>query len=310
MFLRLTLLGIGLTASYLGSLCFQNGSAADMAIGAGAILLGILCFFFLAKGLWRFLGCMTTFVLMAALVGVLFFFISGSDIVKNISDGIVSKMSDTDSKNGKKEQGQNQQTQQPVATDDGGQSVQPASGTGVPPDQQQQAQPQPDPVITGKISSIVSGDVFRMGQHTIRLYAMASPVIDQKCQDANGHVYDCGYVSARMLKDFVSGDDVTCRVMNINAQNELMAACSVGSFDIGAAMVEEGWAIALPAINPIYVPYQQKAQEGQKGMWSGRFQMPWEWMAHKKQAEERAPSKLNIPKPIQQKKGKSLLDYL
>ena len=309
MFLRLTLLGIGLAASYLGSLCFQNGSAADMAIGAGAILLGILCFFFLAKGLWRFLGCMTTFILMAVIVGVLFFFVSGSDIVKNISDGIISKISNADTK--KTEQGQNQPAEMMLPA--GTEAVQQPSETGFEtgmPAGQLPPQPQPDPVLTGKISSIVSGDVFRMGQHTIRLYAIASPVIDQKCQDANGHIYDCGYVSARMLKDFVSGDDVTCRVMNFNAQNELMAACSVGSFDIGAAMVEEGWAIALPAINPIYVPYQQKAQEGKKGMWSGRFQMPWEWMAHKKQVEERAPAKLNIPKPMPQKKGKSLLDYL
>ena len=315
MFLRLTLLAIGLGASSLGSTFFKNGDVADMGIGAGLLLIGILCFFFLAKGLWRFLGCLSTFVLMAAFVGVLFFFISGSDIIKNISESVTSVLSDGESNEGEAEQPQQTPPVQPDAVD----GVQPKAVNGVTPDgqlppqqqpqQQQQPQPQPDPVITGKISSIVSGDVFRIGQHTIRLYALAAPLIDQKCQDGNGHLYDCGYVSARMLKDFVSGDDVTCRVMNFNAQNELLAACSVDKTDIGAAMVEEGWALALPNINPIYIPYQQKAQEAQKGLWAGRFQMPWEWMAHKKQAEERAPAKLNIPAPAK-KKGKSLFDYL
>ena len=314
MLLRLTLLGIGLAASYVGSLCFQNGSVADMAVGGGAILIGILCFFFLAKGLWRFLGCMSTFILMAVLVGVLFFFVSGSDIIKNISAGITSAISGTDStKEEEKEAPQqtvSQSFQIPAEAQPVAESQPPV---GLPPEMlqmMQQAPSAPPSVVTGKISSIVSGDVFRMGQNTIRLYGLATPVIDQKCQDGTGHTYDCGYVAARMLKDFVSGDDVTCRVMNFNAQNELMAACSVGSFDIGAAMVEAGWAIALPAVSQIYLPYQQKAQEGKKGLWIGRFQMPWEWMAQQKQAQERPPAKLNIPSmPKVKKKGKSLLDF-
>lgn len=309
MFLRLTLLAIGLGAASLGSTFFKNGNVADMGIGAGLLLIGILCFFFLAKGLWRFLGCLSTFVLMAVFVGILFFIISGSDIINNISESVTSALSD-----GKpNESGADQTTPVPPdAAGDVSQTPQPDAVNGVTPDGQQPQQvqqPQPDPIITGKISSIVSGDVFRMGQHTIRLYALASPLIDQKCQDGNGHVYDCGYVSARMLKDFVSGDDVSCRVMNFNAQNELLAACSVDKTDIGAAMVEEGWALALPEINPIYIPYQQKAQEAKKGLWAGRFQMPWEWMAQKKQAEERAPARLNIPAPAK-KKGKGLFDYL
>ena len=76
-------------------------------------------------------------------------------------------------------------------------------------------------------------------------------------------------------------------------------------------MVEAGWAIALPAVSQIYLPYQQKAQEGKKGLWSGHFQMPWEWMAQQQQAQERPPAKLNLPSmPKVKKKGKSLLDFL
>ncbi len=283
-----------------------------MAVGMGAILIGILCFFFLAKGLWRFLGCMTTFVLMAVIVGVLFFFLSGSDIINNLSSELTSKLANSDSHEEEDEDSPetaDQQMLQPYQAVVNTQEQQ-IPLVGLPPGAMQQQTPQTPPaVVTGKITSIVSGDVFRMGQHTIRLYGLASPLIDQKCLDSGGHTYDCGYVSARKLKDFVSGDDVTCRVMNINAQNELMAACSVGTFDIGAALVEAGWAIALPAVTPIYLPYQQKAQEGQKGMWEGRFQMPWEWMAQQQQMKERKPPKINIPRRSK-KKGKSLLDYL
>lgn len=317
MILRLVLLVIGLASSYIGSLCVQNGSSADMAVGAGALLIGILSFFFLGKGLWRFLGCMTTFIIMAVIVGALFFFVSGSGSL----DNILAKFTGSDS------QSQESAVQQPAATADNvpnpqqqlqvpvqvqpQQPQQPVPTVGLPPGmlQQMQQMPQmPPSSLTGKITSIVSGDVFRMGQHTVRLYGIASPVIDQTCWDNGGHTYECGYVSARMLKDFVNGDDVNCRVMNINAQNELMAACTVGSFDIGAAMVEAGWAIALPAVTQIYLPYQQKAQEGRKGMWEGRFQMPWEWMAQKQQTRERTAD-VKMPKVRSGKKGKGLFDF-
>lgn len=324
MFLRLTLLIIGLAAAYLGSLSFQGGTPADMAVGAGAILIGILCFFFLAKGLWRFLGCMTTFILMAVIIGVLFFFVSGSDIINNLT-GMISGASNETSQEQQGVPEMPNQGQMPVEgplPPNAAEAQIPADPSllvGLPPGALPQSQQTPPSNVSGKITSIVSGDVFRMGQNTIRLYGLASPLMDQKCADASGHIYDCGYVAARMLKDFVSGDDVNCRIMNSNAKGELMAACTVGSFDIGAAMVEAGWAIALPAVTQIYLPYQQKAQEGKKGLWEGQFQMPWEWAvqraAQQQQQKERASKKVETPKisaprKVRKKSGGGGLGFL
>lgn len=281
-----------------------------MAVGGGAILIGILCFFFLGKGLWRFLGCMTTFILMAVIVGVLFFFVSGSDIVNNIM-GMASNLSRSEEAGEEALQNQDQELSAEGAVAPDMQEQQPVLDpqllVGLPPGTMQQMQQTPPNTVSGKITSIVSGDVFRIGQQTIRLYGLASPLSNQTCLDADGHTYNCGYVSARMLKDFVSGDDVSCRIMNINAKGELMAACSVGSFDIGAAMVEAGWAIALPAVTQIYLPYQQKAQEGHKGMWEGRFQMPWEWAAQQQVQRSSASGAQRIPAVRKvKKKGKGV----
>lgn len=302
MFLRLSILAVGLVSSYIGSLCFKTGSAADMAVGGGAILIGILCFFFLGKGLWRFLGCMSTFLLMAVVVGVLFFFVSGSDIVKNVSEKFLNKP--------KAAAAQQMPVAIPVAAvpaavpAQANVPVQETDLIGMPPSSGPRAVQMPQ-VVKGKMESIVSGDVFRIGQHTIRLYGIASPLIDQNCIDRNGHSYECGYVAARMLRDFVSGDEVSCRIMNVNSRQELMAACSVGTFDIGAALVEAGWAIALPAVTPIYVPYQSKASQAKSGLWAGQFQMPWEWKAEQQQIQQQK-SKIKVPKlpsPQSKKKG-------
>lgn len=311
MFLRLTLLVVGLASSYIGSLCFQTGSGSDMAVGGGAILIGILSFFFLGKGLWRFLGCMSTFILMAVIVAVLFFFVSGSDILQNVSAKFLSKPASAPAAI--------QQIPAVIPAMPGAvpaampqAAAVPSQETdlvGLPPATGPRAVPIPQ-VVKGRIESIVSGDVFRIGQHTIRLYGIASPLIDQNCIDQNGHPYECGYVAARMLRDFVSGDEISCRIMNINAQQELMAACSVGTFDIGAALVEEGWAIALPAVTQIYIPYQTKAQQTKSGLWAGQFQMPWEWKVEQQQIQQQK-AKIKVPKlpaPRSKKKG-SVFDF-
>lgn len=296
--LRLTLLLIGLASSYGGSLCFKSGNLADMTVGAGAILIGIFSFFFLSKGLWKILGCLTTFVLMAILVGALFFFVSGSDLIHNATNAIKTQFSKT---KGNAETAA--ESPAIVVTPDG-----------VPVEQQPAPQPQQRqmPPITGKITAISSGDVFKIDRYVIRLYGVATPMNGQNCTDANGHSYECGYVSARKLKEFVNGDDVTCRVMNINAAGELMAACSVGAFDIGAAMVQEGWAVALPAVTPIYVPYQNQAQEKRNGLWAGRFQMPWEWQQEQIQQRQAAAAvtvpDIPAPRTAGGKKKKSIFD--
>lgn len=310
MFLRLTLLLIGLVSSYAGSLCFQTGSAPDMAVGGGAMLIAMLCFFFLGKGLWRFLGCMSTFVLMAVVVAVIFFLVSGSDMIKNAAGKFLNKSEQPAAVEETAPPANPDAFAVPVA--DPNQPLPPEAMAGLPPDMKNTPQAMQIPqVVKGHIASIVAADVFRIAPHTVRLFGIASPTIDQQCQDAGGHSYECGYVAARKLKDFVSGDEVTCRVMSINAQNELMAACSVATFDIGAAMVEAGWAVALPAVTTIYLPYQTKAQQNHSGLWAGRFQMPWEWKAEQRQmqAEQAKITVPKLPAPVSKKKRKSVFDF-
>lgn len=296
--LRFGLLFLALISSYIGSLSFDSSSGVDMFVGAVALLIAILCFFFLGKGLWRFLGCFSTFILMVLLVGLIFFVFSGN-AAKILNFALDKFGPETPAPTAPPPQaGYQQQVQQVMAQENG-----------MP---QEQAAPQPPapqgpPVFSGQVESIVSGDVFRMGGQTVRLFGLATPLINQTCADAHGRSYDCGYIAARKLKEFVNNDEVVCKVMNVNPLGELIAPCSVGAFDIGAAMVEEGWAIALPSISPVYVPYEAKAKENKSGMWGGTFQTPWEWVADQKRVqEEKSKIKVDIPKP--KKKKKSIFD--
>ena len=65
---RTVLLGMGLLGAYVGSLSFQEGSGVDMVVGLAGIGVSLLCFFVLAKALWRIFGCMIRFIIVAVVV--------------------------------------------------------------------------------------------------------------------------------------------------------------------------------------------------------------------------------------------------
>jgi len=56
-----------------------------------------------------------------------------------------------------------------------------------------------------------------------------------------------------------------------------MGICFLGEYDIGAALVNAGWAVAYGKHTNIYMPYQYQAQRNGNGLWQGNFYMPWDW---------------------------------
>ena len=82
----------------------------------------------------------------------------------------------------------------------------------------------------------------------------------------------------------------------------MIATCSLGQYDIGAAMVNAGWAVADPSQNDIYLPYQQQAINNRRGLWQGQFYMPWDW-----REIQSKKAKIKVIKP--KNSHKSLFDF-
>ena len=51
----------------------------------------------------------------------------------------------------------------------------------------------------------------------------------------------------------------------------------LGPYDIGAALVNAGWAVADTRQTQVYIPYQNQALANKRGLWQGEFYMPWDW---------------------------------
>ena len=60
--------------------------------------------------------------------------------------------------------------------------------------------------------------------------------------------------------------------------HRVVAVCRTEAGDINAAIVRRGWAVDWPRYSQgTYSREQEAARQEGLGVWSGRFQMPWDW---------------------------------
>ncbi len=132
------------------------------------------------------------------------------------------------------------------------------------------------PVIYGA-AEVVSGDTLRFEGRNFRLFGIDAPELNQACADYNGRSYSCGRQAAAWLNSWLQDNPLECRVMQQDAKGNMIGTCSLGAYDIGAALVNAGWAVVYTKHTDIYIPYQQQAEANGRGLWQGEFYMPWDW---------------------------------
>ena len=95
------------------------------------------------------------------------------------------------------------------------------------------------------------------------------------------------------LKNWIGENELECHVIRQNTKGDMEGTCSYGPYDLGAALVNAGWAVANVKITDIYYPYEVQAKENRRGLWQGQFYMPWDW---RKMQNRKAKIKVVAPK--------------
>lgn len=127
------------------------------------------------------------------------------------------------------------------------------------------------------VASVIYGDTIEIHGKRFRLFGVDAPESKQLCKGAAGKPYRCGQVAANALSDLIGRQTVTCEKMDVDRYKRIVAVCRVRGVDVGAYLVAEGLAVAYVQYSRSYVPQQSAARKGRLGLWSGTFQMPWDW---------------------------------
>ncbi len=135
-----------------------------------------------------------------------------------------------------------------------------------------------EPQLAG-IAIVIDGDTLELHGQRIRLSAIDAPESGQRCLNQSEKPYRCGQRSALALADRIGRGTVRCDPQGRDRYGRVIATCFKDGVNLNGWMVREGWAVAFRKYGIDYVPEEDEARANRRGLWSGRFDMPWDWRA-------------------------------
>ncbi len=130
--------------------------------------------------------------------------------------------------------------------------------------------------LTGK-PYVTDGDTVKVSGERIRLEGIDAPERNQRCKDASGKGYDCGFVATAALRNKIGRSSIKCEGTKRDRYGRFLGTCYLNEIDLNGWMVRNGHALAYVRYSRRYVSAEQEARENRRGLWNGEFVAPWSW---------------------------------
>jgi len=139
-------------------------------------------------------------------------------------------------------------------------------------------------IISG-LAKVIDGDTIRINKKKIRFFGIDAPEKKQKCQKPRLTIsfltfnkeYLCGEFSTMKLEKKINDKFITCEWINKDRYKRYIAECFKNKKNINAWMVENGYALAYRKYSKKFITQENIAKKEKLGLWTGNFEMPWEW---------------------------------
>ena len=126
------------------------------------------------------------------------------------------------------------------------------------------------------VASVIDGDTLEIHDRRIRLDGIDAPESAQLCL-REGRKERCGQRSALFLADLIGQGTVRCVPHDVDRYGRDIATCWLGDVNLNERMVAVGQAVAYRKYSKRYVAAEGEAEAAGLGIWSTRFEMPWDY---------------------------------
>jgi endonuclease YncB( thermonuclease family) len=143
--------------------------------------------------------------------------------------------------------------------------------------QRQSASAASSGALTGR-ASVIDGDTIDIHDERIRILDIDALETKQPCTAADGTQWRCGQKASLALADWINARTVSCDSTGKDGHGRWLARCNVGGTDVAQWLAEKGWAVPYRDCKcEVIRAASARAEAAGAGIWSGTFQMPWEW---------------------------------
>lgn len=133
------------------------------------------------------------------------------------------------------------------------------------------------------VASVIDGDTIEIHGTRIRFHGIDAPESRQECTRPNSATWRCGQQSALALAERIGRTTIRCLPRDRDRYGRVVAVCFKDGEDLNRWLVRNGWAVAYRKYSADYVADEAIARSAKANIWSGTFEMPWDWRPHGRQ---------------------------
>ena len=123
---------------------------------------------------------------------------------------------------------------------------------------------------------ITDGDTIKIDGDKIRFSGIDTPELKQTC-DKDGVKILCGLNAKKILVNKIGNNKVTCVREGKDRYKRVLAECFVNNESLSSYLVRSGYAFAYRKYSKKFIPDEEFAKSNKLGMWSMKFDYPWDW---------------------------------
>ena len=123
---------------------------------------------------------------------------------------------------------------------------------------------------------IIDGDTIIINKEKIRFSGIDTPELKQTCQK-NNKIYYCGIKAKRILIRKIGKNVPKCIKEGKDIYKRTLAECFINGESLSAFLVRSGYAFAYRKYSKKFIRDEEFAKANNLGMWSMKFQYPWEY---------------------------------
>ena len=123
---------------------------------------------------------------------------------------------------------------------------------------------------------IVDGDTIILNGEKIRFSGIDTPELKQTCINGDQKVF-CGISAKMLLVKKIGNETPKCIREGKDVYKRTLAECFINGESLSAFLVRSGYAFAYRKYSDKFIKDEEFAKENKLGMWSMKFQYPWDF---------------------------------